>query len=125
MRIVRLIATVLCIGGGAAVRAQVSAPPPAVEAGTDPEIVVIGLAHPYRIATGPLRKAQRVFAKGRAAAAPAATLYFLVSGTPLAGLALTLRSGDDVIDLPVDAAGQVVLPDPGAVAVRGVTRASA
>lgn len=112
MYVVHVILALLITSGAVLVNAQDMSPPTAAQA-PEPEqdIVVIALATPYRIAAGPLRRAQAVYARGRAAAAPASTLYFTVSGTPVEGLVLTLRSGDQAISLPADAAGRVVLPD--------------
>ena len=96
------------------VHAQDASPPVTSSASaSEPEqdIVVIGLATPYRIAAGPLRKAQAVYERGRAAMAPKSTLYFTVSGTSIEGLVLTLRAGKQVVTLPVDMAGRVVLPE--------------
>ena len=109
-----LFVTVFLMTGAAAFAqapATAPAPPSSIVAEPEQDIVVIGLATPYRIAAGPLRKAQKTYAKGRATAAPGSTLFFRISGVPTEGLALTLRDGDAVIALPIDAAGRVVLPD--------------
>lgn len=78
------------------------------------EIVVTGIAKPFKLTAKQLRRALQVYAKRRPTYGPASQLLFEVKpkagAGDLSGLRLRLRSGDTVIPISLDSASRFVLP---------------
>lgn len=79
---------------------------------TSDEVVVTGKRE-SALDLARLLKAREAFEAGRAAFAPTSSLYYQIrpaSGVPLAGIALTLRRGDQRVAVPIDAEGRFTIP---------------
>lgn len=76
------------------------------------DIVVTGMgATGYRLTADQLRDAVRAFGQHRSEFAPDATLRWrVIPASAAEGLTVRLASGDQRIDVPVDAAGEFTLP---------------
>lgn len=101
----------------AVAQAAVVVPAP-IAAGVEDEIVITGFSKPFKLDGKQLATAVRVYRKYRPALAPRSRLLFQVerggnSRRDLSGLKLTLRSGDTVVPLTLDARSRFVLPELG------------
>lgn len=87
---------------------------PAQTEGSGDEIVVTGFSKPYRLTGKQLATALKVYAKYRPIHAPRGRLFFQVTrrktGRDLTDLKLSLRSGDRVVPIELDAASRFTLP---------------
>lgn len=89
-------------------------PPPAGAAEDVDEIVVTGFSKPYRLTGKQLAAAFKAYVKYRPVHAPRGLLFFEVKrrtgGRDLKDLRLSLRSGDRIVPITLDAASRFVLP---------------
>ena len=112
----RAAATLLAFAAPAAVLAQEAAPAavpaPAEEIADGEDIVVTGMGGTgYRLTADQLRDAVRAFEQHKAEFAPDAALRWRVIPTTEAdGLIVRLARGAERIEIPVDAAGEFILP---------------
>ena len=88
-------------------------PGPAASAHERPAFVITGLTEPARLGARHLVAAQTAFLAGRAELAPSSQLYFTVNaqdGGNLAGVELSLKRGEKIIPLALDAQSRFALP---------------
>lgn len=89
-------------------------PQPALAAEEVDEIVVTGFSKPYKLTGKQLAAALKAYAKYRPVHAPQGRLFFEVKrrtgGRDLGGLRLSLRSGERVVPITLDAASRFILP---------------
>lgn len=107
-----LLSFVLAIGPALA---EPSSSPAATEQARDaePEIVVTGFSKPFKLTGKQLVRAQQAFDARRSEFAPGSQLYFKVStqdGSGVDGVDLYLKSGDQILDLPLDSEARFTLP---------------